>query len=96
VRIRFERHAQRTVKVTPRLHDRDGYEVADYTVNPDSVAIAGPASHIAQVETVVTDTVNVPGRVGSFEYPVNTFVDDPYVRFPDVSRVTVTVTVRKR
>ena len=96
VRIRFERHAQRTVKVTPRLHDRDGYEVADYTVNPDAVAIAGPASHIAQVETVVTDTVNVPGRVGSFEYPVNTFVDDPYVRFPDVSRVTVTVTVRKR
>ena len=96
VRIRFERHAQRTVKVTPRFHDRDGYEVADYTVNPDSVAVAGPASHIAQIETVVTDTVNVPGRVGTFEYPVNTFLDDPYVRFPDVSRVTVTVTVRKR
>ena len=49
VRIRFERHAQRTVKVTPRFHDRDGYEVADYTVNPDSVAVAGPASHIAQI-----------------------------------------------
>jgi YbbR domain-containing protein len=96
VRIRFERHAQRTVKVTPRFHDRDGYEVADYTVNPDSVAVAGPASHIAQIETVVTDTVNVPGRVGTFEYPVNTFLDDPYVRFPDVSRVVVTVTVRKR
>jgi YbbR domain-containing protein len=96
VRIRFERHAQRTVKVTPRFHDRDGYEVADYTVNPDSVAVAGPASHIAQIETVVTDTVNVPGRAGAFEYPVNTFLDDPYVRFPDVSRVIVTVTVRKR
>ena len=96
VRIRFERHAQRTVKVTPRFHDRDGYEVADYTVNPDSVAVAGPASHIAQIETVVTDTVNVPGRAGAFEYPVNTFLDDPYVRFPDVSRVVVTVTVRKR
>ena len=96
VRIRFERHAQRTVKVTPRFHDRDGYEVADYTVNPDSVAVAGPASHIAQIETVVTDTVNVPGRAGAFAYPVNTFLDDPYVRFPDVSRVIVTVTVRKR
>jgi hypothetical protein len=60
------------------------------------VAIAGPASHIAQIETVATDQVNVPGRAGTFEFPVYTVVDDPYVRFPNVSRVTVTVTVRKK
>ena len=35
-------------------------------------------------------------RVGAFEYPVNTFVDDPYVRFPNGSHVTVTVTVRRK
>jgi YbbR domain-containing protein len=96
VRIRFERHAQRSVKVIPRFHERDGYEVADYNVKPDSVTIAGPASHIAQIETVSTDQVNVPGRVGTFEFPVNTFVDDPYVRFPDISHATVTLTVRRK
>ena len=96
VRIRFERHAQRTVKVSPRFRDREGYEIANYTVTPDSVAIAGPASHVAQIDTVGTDPVSVPARVGAFEYPVNTFVDDPYIRFPNVSRVTVTVTVRKK
>jgi len=96
VRIRFERHAQRTVKVAPRFRDRDGYEVSNFIVKPDSVAIAGPASHVAQIETVATDQVNVPGRAGAFEFPVDTVVDDPYVRFPNVSRVTVTVTVRKK
>jgi hypothetical protein len=96
VRLRFEHRAERTVKVTPRFRDREGYEVADFTVTPDSVAIAGPASHVAQIDTVLTDQVNFPARAGQFEYPVNTFVDDPYVRFPDLTRVTVTVTVRKK
>jgi YbbR domain-containing protein len=96
VRIRFERHAQRTVKVAPRFREGDGFEVASFIVKPDSVAIAGPASHVAQIGTVATDQVNVPGRVGEFEFPVDTVVDDPFVRFPDVSRVTVTVTVRKK
>jgi YbbR domain-containing protein len=96
VRLRFERRAVRTVKVTPRIRQRDGYEVTGFTVTPDSIQIAGPASHIAQVESVVTDEVNIPAHAGSFEYPVNTFVDDPYVRFPDLSRVTVAVTVRKK
>jgi hypothetical protein len=40
--------------------------------------------------------VNVPARAGSFDYPMNTFLDDPYIRFPELSRVTVTVTVRKK
>ena len=96
VRFRFERSAERIVKVTPRFREREGYEVVDFSVQPDSVAIAGPASRIALVETVLTDQVNVPARAGSFDYQVNTFVEDPYVRFPDVSRVTVTVTVRRR
>lgn len=96
VRLRFERRADRTVKVTPRFRDRDGFDVANFTVQPDSIAIAGPASHIAQVDAVLTDQVNVPARVGTFDYPVNTYVDDPYIRFPNVSRVTVTVTVRKK
>ena len=96
VRFRFERRDELAVKVTPRFRPRDGYEVVDFTVTPDSVAIAGPASHIAKVDTILTDEVNVPASAGSFKYPVNTFVNDPYVRFPHESRVTVTVTVIKK
>jgi len=96
VRFRFERRAERTVAVTPRFRPRAGYEVTGFSVTPDSVAIAGPASHVATVEAVSTDQVNVPAQAGSFDYPVNTYLDDPYVRFPGPSRVTVSVTVRKK
>lgn len=96
VRFRFERRASRTLRVTPRFREREGYEVSDFTVKPEAIAIEGPASHVAQVETVLTDQVNIPARAGTFEYPVNTFVDDPFVRFPNLSRVSVTVTVRKK
>jgi hypothetical protein len=60
------------------------------------VAIAGPASRVALVEAVLTDQVIVPARAGVFDYPENTFVDDPFIRFPGLSHVTVTVTVRKK
>jgi hypothetical protein len=96
VRLRFERHAERTVKITPRFRDRDGYEVANFTLKPDTIVVAGPASHIAAVDSVLTDQVNFPARAGTFQYPVNTFVEDPYVRFLGVSQVTVTLTVRKK
>jgi hypothetical protein len=96
VRFRFERHAERTVKVVPRFRNRDGYEVAHFTVKPDYIAIAGPASHVAVADSVLTDQMNIPATEGSFDYPVNTYVDDPYIRFPALSRVTVTVTVRKK
>jgi hypothetical protein len=96
VRFHFERRAERTVKVAPQFIERSGYEVADYSVSPESLGIAGPASRVARVDAALTDPVNVPARAGSFDYQVNAFVDDPYVRFPGLSRVTVTVTIRKK
>jgi YbbR domain-containing protein len=96
VRFHFERRAERTVKVSPRFTEGNGYEVAGFSVSPESLAIAGPASRVARVDTVLTDAVNIPAQAGSFDYQVNAFVDDPYVRFPAPPRVTVTVTVRKK
>jgi YbbR domain-containing protein len=96
VRFHFERRAERTVKVSPRFNERNGYEVADFAVTPESLAIAGPTSRVARVATVLTDPVDIPAQAGSFDYPVNAFVDDPYIRFPVLSRVTVAVTVRKK
>jgi YbbR domain-containing protein len=96
VRFTFERSLERTVKVVPRFTERSGFEVADFRVSPDSMHIAGPASRVNNVGSVQTDPVNIPGKAGSFEFPVNTFLDDPYIRFKGVARVTVTVDVRKK
>lgn len=96
VRFRFERHAERVVKVTPRFTERTGYEIADFSVIPESLTIAGPASRVARLDTVLTDAVNIPAQAGVFDFQVNAYVDDPYVRFPTPQHVTVTVTVRKK
>jgi hypothetical protein len=96
VRFRFERHAERIVKVTPRFTERNGYEVSDFSVTPESLTIAGPASRVARMGTVLTDAVNIPAQAGVYDFPVNAYVDDAYVRFPTPPRVTVTVTVRKK
>jgi YbbR domain-containing protein len=96
VRFRFERHAEHDVKVTPRFIERNGYQVTDFSVSPESVKVAGPAGRVARVETVLTDPVEIPAHAGSFNYQVNPFVDDPYVRFVGQPHVTVTVTIRKK
>ena len=96
VRLRFERHSERMVKVVPRFRPREGWDVAAYSITPDSIKIAGPASHVAQVDTVQTDEVNIPAHAGTFEYPVNAHIDDPYLRFPDVSRVNVSATIQRK
>ena len=95
VRFHFERHAERTVKIAPRFNERAGYEVADFTVRPESLAIAGPASRVTRVATAMTDAVDIPAQAGAFDFQVNAFVDDPYIRFPHLTRVSVTVTVKK-
>ena len=95
VRFTFERSLQKAVKVTPRFRERSGYQVTSFSVIPDSVAISGPISHVSRTDWVPTDAVTVPAQAGTFEYQVNTYSDDPYLRFPGLSRVTVTLTVRK-
>ncbi len=96
-RFEFERRATRTVKVVPRFSSEgaNGYEVGHYTVEPPSLQVVGPASRVERLQSVVTDRVNVAAVVGTSEFRVNAFVEDPYVRFVDSPKVTVVVTMKK-
>ena len=97
VRFRFERSETRTVPIWPRFtNEGNGYEVAQSTVSPKTVEIAGPASRVAKVSAALADEIDVPARAGTFEYRVNAYLEDPQVRFVAVPRVTVTVAVKKK
>ncbi|HUI53582.1 MAG TPA: CdaR family protein [Bryobacteraceae bacterium] len=98
VRFRFERQGMRTVKVVPRFsgEGRNGYDVATYSVTPDSMAIIGPASRVARVSAAFTDPVDVSSLAGSSDFRVNVFLEDPYVRFQGPAQVMVAVTMKKR
>ncbi len=98
VRFDFESRATRSVPVKPRFSGlgSNGYMVATVSVQPKDLEITGPASHVARVNQAVTDVVDVSNLVGSSEFRVNAYVEDPYVRLVGSPQVTVSVTMKKQ
>ncbi len=97
-RFEFERRGSRRVNVTPRFsgEESSGYAVGGFTVDPPQLPLIGPASRVARIPFVTTDRVDVSSVVGTAEFRVNAFVEDPYVRFEGSPQVTVTVTMKKK
>jgi YbbR domain-containing protein len=97
-RFVFERRMSRELDVVPRFEGEggNGYAVASFTVTPKQLRIVGPASHVSRVPFVPTDRIDVSSVVGSAEFRVNAFVDDPVVRFDGSPEVTVAVTMKKK
>ena len=98
VRFEFDRRLVRSVPVHARFtgEGQNGYVVVSYSVEPPELGIEGPAKRVARIAAVVTDPVDVSSVVGSSEFRVNAFVDDPYVRFDASPEVRVTVTMKKK
>jgi YbbR domain-containing protein len=97
VRFHFEQAATRTVPIQARFtdHKYDGFTLAQVSVVPQTAEITGPASHVSQVTSAEADAIDLAPHAGTFEYPVNAYLDDPQVRFVKVPHVTVTVTMKK-
>jgi YbbR domain-containing protein len=96
-RFEFERRGARRVPVTPRCSGEgsSGYGIGSFSADPKELTIVGPASRVARIPFVTTDRVDVSGVVGSAEFRVNAFLEDPYVRFDGSPQVTVTVVMKK-
>jgi YbbR domain-containing protein len=75
---------------------QNGYTVARWKVTPNQLQIVGPKSRVALIAAATTDPVDVSAVVGSSEFRVNAFVDDPFVRIAASPLVAVTVTMRKK
>lgn len=96
-RFVFEGRAARMVDVAPRFTgDGNGYGVGSITVEPKQLQIVGPASRVERLPFVTTDKVDVSRVVGTAEFRVNAFIEDPYVRFSGSPQVTITVTMKKK
>jgi YbbR domain-containing protein len=97
-RFEFERRASKRVDVRPRFggEEGSGYAVESVRVDPRQLPLLGPASRVARIRDVTTDRVDVSSVVGTAEFRVNAFVEDPYVRFEGSPQVTVTVTMKKK
>lgn len=97
IRLTFERRARRTVPVQVRLTGRlpEGEILVSTQVTPESVEIFGPASQVAEVTAVETDSIDLgsitPGHLST---KVAAYVAEPKVRFSGTPEVTVKITIR--
>jgi YbbR domain-containing protein len=98
VHFDFERRQVRSVPVVVRFtgEGQNGYVIASQAVDPQELRIVGPTKRVSRVNAAVTDPVDVSAVVGTSEFRVNAFVDDPYVRFESSPQVRVTVTMKKK
>jgi hypothetical protein len=98
VRFLFENRATRSVPVNPRFSGlgSNGYTPAVVSVHPKQMEIAGPASRVARVKEAVTDAVDISHVVGTSEFHVNAYLDDPFVRLEGSPQVTVSVVMKKQ
>lgn len=98
LRFDFERRAYRSVPVQPRFaaQPQTRYEVASWEVAPATLQIVGPQSRVNRMRYVVTDPIDLSNVVGTAEFHVNAFVDDPQVRFTRPPLVKVKVNIKRK
>jgi YbbR domain-containing protein len=98
VRLIFEPSATRSVPVEVRFADGlpQDLRVVEATAEPSVLAITGPASRVARIASVQTDPLRLKPEVGSNQYRLEAYVNDPRVRFQDSTQVKVKVTVEKK
>jgi hypothetical protein len=89
VTMGFEPHAERTVPVQVRW---TGAAPDRFSVQPRSIGIEGPSSHVARIVAAVTDPVDVTRIPGSaIRVNLVTAPEDSYVRFRSAAQATVEV-----
>ena len=98
LRFDFERRQYRSVPVQVRFaaQPQPGYEVAYSEVSAATLQIVGPESRVNRTRYVVTDPIDVSNVVGTAEFHVNAFVDDPHVRFTRPPQVKVKVHIKRK
>jgi hypothetical protein len=96
IRFRFEKRVTRLVPVKARFIGDSATAPAAVTVQPATLEITGPESHVARVQSVDTDAVNLSTQASVVTQRVNAYVNDPFVRFVASPQVTVSVVLGKR
>lgn len=98
LRFDFERRQYRSVPVQVRFatQPQAGYEVAFTEVTPSTLQTVGPESRVNRAKYVVTDPIDISNVVGTAEFHVSAFVDDPHVRFTHPPRVQVKVHIKRK
>lgn len=81
IAVAMERKVSRIVPITPsfRGYLEPGYELVSFDFSPAEVEIAGPASAVARVADVATDSIELSGRREDFTVKTRLARRDPLI-----------------
>lgn len=96
-RLSFDQRGSRQVEVMPRVIGTfaAGYRLADVITDPKVITVVGPAHHVDNVETAITDPVDATGVVGRATFLTHAYIADPLVRQVNPAPIHVTVVTEK-
>ena len=98
IRLRFEKTQQKTVEIRPRIvgQPAEGFQVDSMSCRPQETELVGAASHLAKVQAVQTDSIDITGRSESYKGKVHLYVEDPLVRLAKDQETTLEVLILPR
>ena len=97
ITLEIEKKIRKTVEVFPNMtgYPAKGYELAQYFINPSTIQVEGPRSHLENLSTVLTEDIDLTGRTGDFTQRVALSNQDSFLVFPGGSSVEFLGIVRE-
>jgi YbbR domain-containing protein len=96
VRFYLERTITKAVAVMPMIVPPDSYEVAKFLVNPSTVEIEGPESHVNALSQIATVAIRLDRKQTHVEQTADLDVPDPQIRLKHPSPVNVKIDIRRK
>jgi YbbR domain-containing protein len=101
VSLTVEKTVSATAAVKPTIDGEPapGYQIDEVIVEPKTVAIVGPESHLKQPQptlTAVTERISVEGATATISETVSMAMSDPAVRLRDPQPARVTIKIVRR
>jgi YbbR domain-containing protein len=96
--VSLERRVRRdlAVNVVVEGSPHGDYQIYDKLVEPASIPVNGPASRMAELDTIATEKVGVTGRQESLVRTVRVIPEDPRLRLEGPGEVQVTIAIEER
>ncbi len=96
ISLEFERRQTLIVTVRPVIEGQPapGFELGAVRATPVQVPVQGPASHLVDLESVITEPLSVEGATGPINGMVRPILQDPQLRLLSAVPIQVIVEVR--
>jgi YbbR domain-containing protein len=97
IHLAFDVRARRRVPVRPRLVGTfaGGYRIGSVETDPPMVEIVGPKKDVDQVESAITDPIDVSGLIDRIAVMRHAYVSDSLIQLADPRPVRITVMMER-